>query len=112
MVIHPTGDTIMIITPQSRLVLDLDLLHLTTIPTGHIHTGGAVIAGIIPIHTTVIHPIIIHHIIVTILVTIIHPIITDIPRELILIIEHEQNIFQELETGAAEEIMVIQEEIL
>ncbi len=112
MAIHPTGDTIMVITPLFRLVLDLDMLHLTTIPTGHILMDGAVIAGIIPIHTTVIHPIIIHHIMVTILVTIIHRIIMDIPRELILIIEHEQNIFQELETGAAEEIMVIQEEIL
>ena len=112
MVIHPTGDTIMIITPLFRLVLDLDLLHLTTIPTGHIHMGGAGMEDIILIHITVILPTIIHHLTVTILVTTIHPIITDILQEVILIIEREQNIFQELETGAAEEIMVIQEEIL
>jgi len=69
-------------------------------------------AGTILIHITVILPIIIiHHIIVIILDTTIHRITMDI-LQVILITKHEQNIFQELETGAAEEIMVIQEEIL
>jgi hypothetical protein len=95
-VIHPTGATIMIIIPLFRLVLVSDLLQLTTILTGHTHMDGAVTAGTILIHITVIHRIIIiHHIMATILATTIHLIITDIIQVTIHIIKHALTIFRE-----------------